>query len=110
MGKIDYLYLPIGNPGMRIDTALYQGQQISPYYDSMLAKVVAFDKTRAGAIAKMKRLLSEMVLRGIKTNQDFHLAILNDPVFATEKFNNTYLEQHFLPKWKEQMNNETLSA
>lgn len=110
VGKIDYLYLPIGNPGMRIDTALYQGQQISPYYDSMLAKVVAFDKTRAGAIAKMKRLLSEMVLRGIKTNQDFHLAILNDPVFATEKFNNTYLEQHFLPKWKEQMNNETLSA
>lgn len=71
IGKVSYLYLPVGNPGMRIDTALYQGQQISPYYDSMLAKVVALGNTRKEAIAKMKRLLEEIVLQGITTNQEF---------------------------------------
>ena len=109
VGKVDYLYLPIGNPGMRIDTALYQGQQISPFYDSMIAKVVAFGNTRAEAIAKMKRLLEEMVLHGITTNQQFHLAILEDPGFIKGNFTNTYLETTFLPKWKEQAN-ETISA
>ena len=109
VGKVDYLYLPIGNPGMRIDTALYQGQQISPFYDSMIAKVVAFGNTRAEAIAKMKRLLQEMVLHGITTNQQFHLAILEDPGFIKGNFTNTYLETIFLPKWKEQAN-ETISA
>ena len=109
VGKVDYLYLPIGNPGMRIDTALYQGQQISPFYDSMIAKVVAFGNTRAEAIAKMKRLLEEMVLHGITTNQQFHLAILEAPGFIKGDFTNTYLETTFLPKWKEQAN-ETISA
>lgn len=109
VGKVDYLYLPIGNPGMRIDTALYQGQQISPFYDSMIAKVVAFGNTRAEAIAKMKRLLQEMVLHGITTNQQFHLAILEDPGFIKGNFTNTYLETTFLPKWKEQAN-EIISA
>ena len=109
VGKVDYLYLPIGNPGMRIDTALYQGQQISPFYDSMIAKVVAFGNTRADAIAKMKRLLQEMVLHGITTNQQFHLAILEDPGFIKGNFTNTYLETTFLPKWKEQAN-EIISA
>lgn len=109
VGKVDYLYLPIGNPGMRIDTALYQGQQISPFYDSMIAKVVAFGNTRTEAIAKMKRLLQEMVLHGITTNQQFHLAILEDTGFIKGNFTNTYLETTFLPKWKEQAN-ETISA
>ena len=109
VGKVDYLYLPIGNPGMRIDTALYQGQQISPFYDSMIAKVVAFGNTRTEAIAKMKRLLQEMVLHGITTNQQFHLAILEDLGFIKGDFTNTYLETTFLPKWKEQAN-ETISA
>ncbi|MBP2057631.1 acetyl-CoA carboxylase biotin carboxylase subunit [Lactobacillus colini] len=109
VGKIDYLYLPIGNPGMRIDTALYQGEKISPFYDSMIAKVVSYGETRQEAIAKMKRLLSEMVIRGIVTNQAFHLALLEDEGFKQGAFTNTYLEQHFLPKWKERMN-EAVSA
>lgn len=110
VGQIKYLYLPVGNPGMRIDSALYQGQRISPYYDSMLAKVVAYGKTRREAIAKMKRLLREMVLRGVKTNQDFHLALLNDPVFIKETFNNTYLQDKFLPVWKGRVSHAALSA
>lgn len=109
IGKVSYLYLPVGNPGMRIDTALYQGQQISPYYDSMLAKVVAWGNTRKEAIAKMKRLLEEIVLQGITTNQEFHLNILNDPTFIKGDFNNTYLEQGFMPQWRSEIN-ETISA
>jgi acetyl-CoA carboxylase biotin carboxylase subunit len=109
IGKINYLYLPVGNPGMRIDTALYQGQQISPYYDSMLAKVVALGSTRKEAIVKMKRLLNEMVLRGVTTNQEFHLSILNDPTFIKGNFTNTYLEQIFMPQWRNEIN-ETISA
>lgn len=109
IGKVSYLYLPVGNPGMRIDTALYQGQQISPYYDSMLAKVVALGNTRKEAIAKMKRLLEEIVLQGITTNQEFHLNILNDPTFIKGDFNNTYLEQGFMPQWRSEIN-ETISA
>lgn len=109
IGKVSYLYLSVGNPGMRIDTALYQGQQISPYYDSMLAKVVALGNTRKEAIAKMKRLLEEIVLQGITTNQEFHLNILNDPTFIKGDFNNTYLEQGFMPQWRSEIN-ETISA
>ena len=110
VGNIDYLYLPIGNPGMRIDTALYQGGMISPFYDSMIAKVVAFGQTRTEAIAKMERLLKEMVIRGITTNQKFHLAILKDPGFKSNKFTNTYLEKEFLPKWKERAHGQAVSA
>ncbi|CCK86250.1 Acetyl-CoA carboxylase, biotin carboxylase subunit [Lactobacillus equicursoris DSM 19284 = JCM 14600 = CIP 110162] len=100
-GKVDYLFLPVGNPGMRIDSALYQGMTVSPFYDSMLAKVVALGENREAAIARMERLLSELVLRGVTTNQNLHLAILADPIFGKETFTNTYLESEFLPKWKE---------
>ncbi|QNQ83934.1 acetyl-CoA carboxylase biotin carboxylase subunit [Lactobacillus sp. PV037] len=110
VGDIDFLYLPIGNPGMRIDTALYQGEKISPFYDSMIAKIVAFGQNRTEAIEKMKRLLNEMVIRGINTNQDFHSAILSDPDFVKGLFTNTYLEKEFLPKWRSRSNGETISA
>lgn len=99
-GKIDYLFLPVGNPGMRLDSALYQGMVVSPFYDSMLAKIVAIGASRQEAIARMERLLKELVIRGIATNQSFHLAILADPVFKKETFDNTYLEKEFLPNWK----------
>ncbi|WP_201331525.1 ATP-binding protein, partial [Lactobacillus nasalidis] len=101
-GQIDYLFLPIGNPGMRIDSALYQGMTVSPFYDSMVAKIIALGSDREEAIARMQRLLKELVIRGIKTNQDFHLAILADPEFKRGTFSNTYLEKEFLPRWKEQ--------
>lgn len=100
-GKVNYLYLPVGNLGMRIDTALYPGVAISPFYDSMIAKVIALGKDRLEAIEKIKRLLSETVIMGVTTNQNFHLAILNDPGFLSGKATTTFLEQSFLPKWHE---------
>lgn len=99
-GTINYLYLPVGNLGMRIDTALYPGSQISPYYDSMIAKVIAVGKDRAEAIEKLKRLLSETVINGVTTNLAFHLAILNHPKFRQGTATTTFLEQQFLPQWK----------
>lgn len=102
-GQVDYLFLPVGNPGMRIDSALYQGMVVSPFYDSMLAKIIALGSSRQEAVARMQRLLKELVIRGVKTNQDFHLAILADPEFKQGTFTNTYLEREFLPRWKEQV-------
>ena len=72
-GNIKYLYLPVGNLGMRIDTDLYQGAKVTPFYDSMVAKVIALGHDRAEAIEKIKRLLNEMVIEGIKTNQELSL-------------------------------------
>ena len=99
-GTINYLYLPVGNLGMRIDTALYPGAQVTPFYDSMIAKVIALGHDRMEAIEKIKRLLSEMVIMGITTNQNFHLAILNDLTFLKGKATTTFLENSFLPRWK----------
>ena len=99
-GKVNYLYLPVGNLGMRIDTALYPGTTVTPFYDSMVAKVIAHGHNRQEAVQKLKRLLNEMVIMGIHTNQNFHLAILNDPEFLSGHFTTAYLENSFLPKWK----------
>lgn len=99
-GKIKYLYLPVGNLGMRIDTALYQGATVTPFYDAMVAKVIALGHDRQEAIEKIKRLLGEMVIVGIHTNQAFQQVILNDPTFKTGRFTTAYLEKSFLPKWK----------
>lgn len=99
-GTINYLYLPVGNLGMRIDTALYSQAKVTPYYDSMIAKVIALGHDRNEAIEKLKRLLGEMVITGITTNQNFHLAILNDPEFLRGTMTTNYLEQDFMPRWK----------
>ncbi|WP_367342641.1 acetyl-CoA carboxylase biotin carboxylase subunit [Limosilactobacillus sp.] len=111
-GKIDYLYLPVGNLGMRIDTALYPGTKVTPFYDSMIAKVIAHGHDRTEAIQKLKRLLNEMVIVGIQTNQNFHLAILNDPEFLSGRFTTAYLEHSFLPRWRKgvQQNHATVQT
>ena len=97
-GQVKDLYLPVGNLGMRIDTALYPGATISPFYDSMIAKVVALGSSREVAIAKEQRLLKEMVIKGIYTNQAFHLRILADTGFLAGKATTNYLEQAILPR------------
>ncbi len=108
-GEISYLYLPVGNLGMRIDTDLYPGSKVTPYYDSMIAKVIAQGKTRNETIEKLKRLINEMVILGVTTNQKFHLAILNDPVFLTGQLTTNYLETEFLPRWKGAGQSEVIS-
>lgn len=105
-GQVKYLYLPVGNLGMRIDTALYQGATVTPFYDSMIAKVIALGHNREEAIEKIKRLLNEMVIVGINTNQTFQQALLTDPTFISGQFSTAYLEKQFLPLWKERISQD----
>ena len=89
-GTITSLHLP-GGQGVRIDSAIYQGYSIPPYYDSLLAKLIVFAPTRAEAIARMRRALMEFLIQGVETNIDFHLAILRDPDFIQGNYNIGYL-------------------
>lgn len=89
-GTIQTLHLP-GGQGVRIDSAIYQGYTIPPYYDSLLAKVIVWAPTREEAIVRMRRTLMEFLIVGVKTNIDFHLAILREPDFLRGNYDNTYL-------------------
>ncbi|MFT8317438.1 MAG: acetyl-CoA carboxylase biotin carboxylase subunit [Sporolactobacillus sp.] len=87
-------YLPPGGPGVRIDSAVYQDYFIPPYYDSMVAKVITYGKTREDALAIMRRALSEYVIEGIHTTISFHQKLLQHPVFVSGKFNTKFLETY----------------
>lgn len=108
-GKVDYLYLPTGNLGVRIDTELYPQWVVSPFYDSMVAKFVSWGSNREQAIARMKRILSEAVIKGVQTNVEFHRSFLeSDQCFLKGTVTTDYLEKYFLPKWKKGLNHETV--
>ena len=77
-GQIKSLYMP-GGPGIRIDTAVYSGYTIPPYYDSMIAKLIAYAPTREEAMMKMQWALAEFLVEGVDTNIDFQLKLLRDP-------------------------------
>ena len=76
-GTITDLHLP-GGQGIRVDTGIYNGYQIPPYYDSMLAKLIVHGNNREEAIAKMKSALGEMIIQGVDTNVDYQFEIMND--------------------------------
>ncbi|EIA25541.1 Acetyl-CoA carboxylase, biotin carboxylase subunit, partial [Candidatus Arthromitus sp. SFB-3] len=85
-GKIDQLNVP-GGLGVRLDSAVYQGYTIPPFYDSMIAKLIVHGNTRDEAIMKMKRSLAEFIIDGITSNIDFHFDILNHEDFARGNYN-----------------------
>jgi len=88
------MYLPPGGPGVRVDSAVYPGYRIPPFYDSMVAKIITYGDTREEAIMKMKRALGETVIDGISTTIPFHLNLLNHPVFVKGDFNTKFLEKY----------------
>lgn len=90
-GTINYLLMPGGGNGLRIDSAVYAGYTIPPYYDSMIAKVITKGKTRNEAIIKMRRALSEFVIEGIKTNIDFQLELLNNKDYLKGDFDTSFI-------------------
>ncbi|KEK26115.1 acetyl-CoA carboxylase biotin carboxylase subunit [Bacillus gaemokensis] len=94
-GKVE-MYLPPGGFGIRVDSAVYPGYSIPPFYDSMIAKLIVHGKTREEAIAKMKRALSEFVIEGVHTTIPFHLQLLDHPDFIKGEFNTKFLEEHEL--------------
>ena len=91
-GKID-LWHPPGGPGIRVDSHIYTGYEIPPYYDSMIAKVIAFANTRESAITRMGVALSEMIIEGIQTNRDLQIEIMQHNAFKDGGTNIHYLEK-----------------
>lgn len=92
-GKIE-TYLAPGGFGVRVDSAAYQGYSISPFYDSMVAKLIVHGNTREEAIARMKRALSEFVVEGVDTTIPFHLRLLDHEIFTSGEFDTKFLEKY----------------
>lgn len=91
-GVISQMHLPGGN-GVRVDTAAYDGFEISPYYDSMIAKIIVRGRNRTEAIAKMRTALEEMVIVGVDTNLDFQFAIMENETFCEGKADTSFIER-----------------
>jgi acetyl-CoA carboxylase biotin carboxylase subunit len=91
-GKITFMAVP-GGPGVRVDTAMYNGCTVSSHYDSLVAKLIVHGRDRDEAMARMKRALDEFIIEGIKTTIPFHKRVLNDPDFIKGQFNTGLVEK-----------------
>ena len=91
LGRVRVLYEPSG-PGIRVDSSLYDGLELSPYYDSLLAKVISWGKDREEARLRMRRALGEYVIAGVKTNLPFHLHVMEDPDFQRGNLSTGYVD------------------
>lgn len=93
-GTIQELHIPGGN-GVRIDTAVYPGYIIPPYYDSMIMKVMVYDKNRESALKKMRSTLGEVIIEGVTTNLDFQYEILKNKEFESGEVHTDFIEKNF---------------
>jgi acetyl-CoA carboxylase biotin carboxylase subunit len=93
-------YHPPGGPGIRVDSHIYAGYSVPPYYDSMVGKVIAYGATREQAIRRMRVALSETVIEGIQTNIPLHLDLLHDSRFLRGGTSIHYLEQKLADEQK----------
>jgi acetyl-CoA carboxylase biotin carboxylase subunit len=91
-GKIKEIHFPGGN-GVRVDSAIFSGCEITPYYDSMLAKLIVYAENREEAIHKMRSALGEVVIEGIDTNIDYEYEIINDSKFISGNFDVDFIEK-----------------
>jgi len=90
-GTIDVFHAP-GGPGIRVDSHIYQSYVVSPFYDSLIGKIISYGDTREIAIAKMRNALKEIVIEGIKTNIPLHQRILEDKKFLRGRVNIHHLD------------------
>ncbi len=93
-GKISTMRVATG-PGVRVDTGVFEGFEISPYYDSMIAKLICYGKTRAEAILRMRRALGEYHIMGVQTNIPFHQHMMDSPRFMAGTFDTQFVEREF---------------
>jgi biotin carboxylase len=91
-GQITYWYKP-GGPGLRVDSHVYAGYSVPPYYDSMIGKLIAHGKTRAEAIRRMEIALEEMIVDGIKTTIPFHRLAMRHPRFRAGDLDTRFVEE-----------------
>ncbi len=92
-GRITLYHLP-GGPGIRIDSAAYQGYSVPPFYDSMIAKLIVWEEDREAAISRMLRALEEFEIQGVKTTIPFHIKVLNNPYFRSGNFYTNFIQEH----------------
>jgi acetyl-CoA carboxylase biotin carboxylase subunit len=88
-----HVFSVLGGPGVRVETLAHSDCTISPYYDSMIAKIIVHGRDRSEAIARMRRALEMTVIEGIKTSIPLHLRILNDPDFVAGKLSTSFMER-----------------
>ncbi len=93
-------YEPPGGPGIRVDAGFTNGSIIPPYYDSLIAKLVAWGRNREEAIARMERALGEFQIGGVTTTIPLHAAILREPAFRAGRINTNFLEEEIIPELK----------
>lgn len=93
-GTITAIRLPTG-PGVRVDTGVYPGYQITPHYDSMISKLICYGETRAEAVLRMRRALEEYRIMGVKTNIPFHQHMMDSHRFLTGQFDTRFVEERF---------------
>lgn len=98
-GTFDFAHFPAGGLGIRVDSGIYAGYKLPPYYDSMVAKLITHGDNRPQAINRMLRAVSEMTIKGVSTNQQFQYDLLFDEAFVKGNYTNDYLEAKFLPEW-----------
>lgn len=93
-GQITASRLPTG-PGVRVDTGVFPGYEVTPYYDSMLSKLVCYGETRSEAVLRMRRALEEYRIMGVKTNIPFHQHMMDSHRFLTGQFDTSFVEERF---------------
>ena len=98
-GQVDFTYLPFGGPGIRFDSAMYAGDTVQPYYDSMLGKVIVSADNRDDVFKKLSRTLDEVVVRGISTNLAVQQALVKDERVHQGLVPIDFVETDFLPAW-----------
>jgi len=103
-GRIDELVWPTG-PGVRIDSMLYQGYAVPPFYDSLLAKLIVSDESRPAALARLERALGELRIGGVKTTALLHRALLSDEDVRAGRYHTNYLEA-WMTGWRAQLSAE----
>ncbi len=92
-------WLPPGGPGVRVDSHVYTGYEIPPFYDSLIGKLIVWGKDRNTAIKRMNRALNECAVTGIPTTINFHLTLLNKSKFKEGKIHTKYVEEELLPNY-----------
>lgn len=100
-GKITELYLPSGGVGLRVDSAVYQGYTIPPYYDSMIAKIIVHGSNRFDALMKMQRALYELEIEGVVTNSEFQMDLISDARVIAGDYDTAFLMATFLPEYEQ---------
>jgi acetyl-CoA carboxylase biotin carboxylase subunit len=93
-GTISTMRLPSG-PGVRLDTGVFRGYEITPYYDSMISKLICYGETRGEAVLRMRRALEEYRIMGVKTNVPFHQHMMDSHRFLTGQFDTNFVEERF---------------